>query len=382
MVQAASQLIERATPEGSDPLFTLVETIEDLSLARTVEQVAGVIRSAARRITGADGVAFVLRDGDQCWYLDEDAIGPLWKGLRFPMTACISGWAMLNQQTAVIPDIYADARIPHDAYRPTFVKSLVMTPVRPRDPIAAIGAYWSVERQPTDEEIVKLQVMARAAAGALENAQMYAALTETLERRKFLLRELDHRCKNTLAAVQSIADQTLRRAVSPESFVETFKGRLAALSRVHELLTRGEWGRAGLEEVLRQALAPFTDLDGGRVAMQGPALTMSPETAVGLHMTIHELAVNAAKHGALSREGGKVEVVWEVAMDAADRELALNWRETGGPTVSAPTRTGFGMRLIEGGLARDLGGEGRLSFEPQGVRFSLRVPLSNRVALA
>ena len=382
MVQAATQLIGRGAPEGPDPLFTLVETIEDLSLARTVEQVAGVIRSAARRITGADGVAFVLRDGDQCWYLDEDAIGPLWKGLRFPMTACISGWAMLNQQTAVIPDIYADARIPHDAYRPTLVKSLVMTPVRPRDPIAAIGAYWSVERQPTDEEIVKLQVMARAAAGALENAQMYAALTETLERRKFLLRELDHRCKNTLAAVQSIADQTLRRAVSPESFVETFKGRLAALSRAHELLTRGEWGRAGLEEILRQALAPFADLDGGRVALQGPALTMSPETAVGLHMTIHELAVNAAKHGALSREGGKVEVVWEVAMGAADRELALNWRETGGPKVSAPTRTGFGLRLIEGGLARDLGGEGRLSFEPQGVRFSLRVPLSNRVALA
>jgi len=113
-----------APAEGA--LFTLVETIEDLSAARSVDQIAAVIRSAARRITGADGVAFVLRDDDQCWYLDEDAIGPLWKGRRFPLTACISGWAMLRGETVVVPDIYADERIPHDAYRPTFVNSLVM----------------------------------------------------------------------------------------------------------------------------------------------------------------------------------------------------------------------------------------------------------------
>src|SRR5689334_967055 len=153
-MRAAAARLDVEAP-SADPLFTLVETIEDLSSARTVEGIAAVVRSSARRITGADGVAFVLRDDDKCWYLDEDAIGPLWKGKRFPMTACISGWAMLNKQTAVIPDIYQDPRIPHDAYRPTFVKSLVMTPVRPRDPIAAIGAYWSVERQPTQDEIVK-----------------------------------------------------------------------------------------------------------------------------------------------------------------------------------------------------------------------------------
>ena len=164
MAEAALRTREAAPP---DPLFTLVEMIEDLSSARTVEQVAAVVRSTARRITGADGVAFVVRDEQQCYYLDEDAIGPLWKGSRFPLTACISGWTMLNRQTAVIPDVYQDPRIPHDVYRPTFVKSLVMTPVRPQDPIAAIGAYWSKVREPTADEIAKLQVMARATAAAL-----------------------------------------------------------------------------------------------------------------------------------------------------------------------------------------------------------------------
>jgi two-component sensor histidine kinase len=371
-----------AASAAPDPLFTLVETIEALSSARTVDQIADVIRSAARRITGADGVAFVLRDDDQCWYLDEDAIGPLWKGRRFPLTACISGWAMLNGQTAVIPDIYQDDRIPHDAYRPTFVKSLVMTPVRPQDPIAAIGAYWSVERQPTDDEIVKLQVMARATATALENALMYASLAETLERRKFLLRELDHRCKNTLAAVQSIADQTLRKAQSPEHFVDAFTGRLAALARAHELLTREEWGRARLDEVLGEVMKPFGGVDGRRISAAGPPISLSPEAAVSLHMTFHELAVNAAKHGALSAEIGRIALSWSVDMAAEHRELELEWREQGGPAVAANPRSGFGSRLIQTGIARDLGGQARLDFDPEGVGFALRVPLSARISLA
>ena len=140
-------------------LLTLIETIEALSATRTISEVAEVVRKAARRVSGADGVAFVLRDNDKCWYFDEDAIGPLWKGKRFPLTACISGWAMLNRQTVIIPDIYLDERIPHDAYRPTFVKSLVMTPVRLEDPLAAIGAYWAQEHVPAPEIVKKLQAM-------------------------------------------------------------------------------------------------------------------------------------------------------------------------------------------------------------------------------
>ncbi|MBV9511879.1 MAG: GAF domain-containing protein, partial [Caulobacteraceae bacterium] len=154
------------------PLFDLVEVIEQLAGARTVEDVAAIVRTAARRISGADGVTFVLRDEDRCWYLDEEAISPLWKGQKFPIKACVSGWAMLNRQTAVIPDIYQDPRVPHDAYRPTFVRSMVMTPVRPDDPIAAIGAYWAEPGAPAPEVLARLQAVARATATAMANVQL------------------------------------------------------------------------------------------------------------------------------------------------------------------------------------------------------------------
>src|ERR1700760_2594603 len=166
--------LRRATQDAApiSPLFGLVEIIEQLAGARTVEDVAAIVRTAARRISGADGVCFVLRDGERCWYLDEEAIGPLWKGQRFPLTACISGWAMLNGQTAVIPDIYLDDRIPHDAYRPTFVKSLVIPPVRPAEPLAAIGAYWAHVGLPAADDIARLEAIARATATAMANVRL------------------------------------------------------------------------------------------------------------------------------------------------------------------------------------------------------------------
>lgn len=111
----------------------LIETIQQLSMARSVAQIQAIVRHTSRRLTGADGATFVLRDGDMCHYADEDAIAPLWKGQRFPMSACISGWVMLHREHAMIADIYADDRIPADAYRPTFVKSLLMVPIRQLD---------------------------------------------------------------------------------------------------------------------------------------------------------------------------------------------------------------------------------------------------------
>ena len=381
MLEADAQ---RGMSEGDpkDPVFALVEVIEALSGARSIEQIAEIVRTRARLLSGADGVTFVLREGEDCVYLDEDAIAPLWKGLRFPMSACISGWAMLNGRTVVIPDIYADPRIPHDAYRPTFVRSLVMTPVRPTEAIAAIGAYWSRQREPTAEEVTLLQVIARATATALANVQAYASLHETLARRDLLARELDHRCKNTLAAVRSIADQTLRRSASPAHFVEAFNGRLGALSRAHELLTRGDWGPAGLADVVGQALTPFCGVGGLRLAVSGPQVGLAPETAVAMHMTVHELAVNATKYGALSVEGGRLDVNWEVDRREVPGALEFRWIERGGPKVDAPAARGFGSRLIEQGMAQELGGEAQILFDPEGVQFRLRAPLSRRVALA
>ncbi len=154
-----------------DPRWKLLDAAhERLEVAASLEQIIAVVRSTARSVTSADGVTFVLRDGDKCHYVEEDAIGPLWKGQRFPMTSCISGWCMLNGRTAPIPDIYADIRIPHDAYRPTFVKSLVMTPVGAAAPVAAIGAYWRDKRLFEAREIAAIETLAAAVADAMRNA--------------------------------------------------------------------------------------------------------------------------------------------------------------------------------------------------------------------
>src|SRR5262245_53994159 len=157
----------------------LVAAVQELSLARDLAAVMAVVRRAARELLGADGASFILRDADKGYYADEDAIGPLWKGQRFPMSACISGWAMLNRKPAVIEDIFADPRVPVDAYRPTFVKSLVMVPIRTEAPIGAIGNYWAKPRLATTEEVELLQALANTTAVAMENVQLYG----TLERR-------------------------------------------------------------------------------------------------------------------------------------------------------------------------------------------------------
>lgn len=139
-----------------------------LESAADLTEVGHIVRTAARGLTGAMGATFVLRDVDQCFYADEDAIAPLWKGQRFPMTSCISGWAMLHGTTAVVPDIEDDSRIPLEAYRPTFVRSLAMAPVGTPEPVAAIGAYWSVPRTPTADELAALEALAAATGRAID----------------------------------------------------------------------------------------------------------------------------------------------------------------------------------------------------------------------
>ncbi len=156
--------------DPDDPRWKLLEVAEErLEEAISREAVIEVVRITARHACSADGVCFVLREGDLCHYVEEDAIGPLWKGQRFPMSACISGWSMLHAQTAVISDVFEDPRIPHDAYRRTFVKSLIMTPVGMDGPVAAIGAYWQDKRYFTEREIAAVKTMARLVGQALSD---------------------------------------------------------------------------------------------------------------------------------------------------------------------------------------------------------------------
>jgi GAF domain-containing protein len=145
----------------------LVAAADRLSVADSLDEIISIVRSTARSVCSADGVTFVLRDGDKCHYVDEDAIGPLWKGQKFPLATCISGWAMMNDKTAAIGDIFVDDRIPHDVYRKTFVKSLVMVPVGGESPIAAIGAYWREKHAFTDSDIVAIETLGASISGAM-----------------------------------------------------------------------------------------------------------------------------------------------------------------------------------------------------------------------
>jgi signal transduction histidine kinase len=234
----------------------LVTVVQSLSLARNLEMVMAVVRRVARELTGADGATFILRDEGHCYYADEDAISPLWKGQRFPMNACISGWAMLNRQPVAIENVFLDDRIPHDAYRPTFVKSLVMVPIRRVEPIGAIGIYWASQHRPTAEEVSLLQALADSASVAMEVVDVFANLekrvaerTEQLKSRsaelEILNRELEafsysvaHDLRAPLVTIDGFAQ--ILGETAQEQLDEAARGHLAhihgAVSRMHRLI--------------------------------------------------------------------------------------------------------------------------------------------------
>ena len=200
------------------------------------------------------------------------------------------------------------------------------------------------------------------------------------QRQQLLLDEVDHRAKNTLASVQSIALQTLRHAEHPAAFSATFIERIHALGRAHELLTEASWQGAALADVVDRTLKVYAPNErGARVALSGPAVRLGPNAAVTLNMAFHELATNAVKYGALSTPDGRVDVDWTVDADAGT--VIIDWRESGGPEVAIPSRRGFGSRLIEQALAREMGGEARLSFQPEGLWCRFRLPFSTKLHL-
>lgn len=194
------------------------------------------------------------------------------------------------------------------------------------------------------------------------------------EHRKTLMGELNHRVKNTMAVIQSIASQTLGHASTLEEARDTFRARLINFAQAHDVLTRESWQSANLADIITDTLKPHAGRED-RFRIAGPQIRLAPKAALAVAMAVHELGTNAAKYGALSRESGHVAIAWRIEGQHASREVILDWRESGGPPVAEPKRRGFGSRLIERALAAELGGKVSVDYESSGVVCTIIAPL-------
>lgn len=351
----------------------LIDAVEKLAGAGHIDDVVATLRATARRLIGADGIAVILRDSEQCWYVEEDAVRPLWKGQKFPLASCISGWAMLHRQTVVIEDIRKDDRIPQDLYRDTFVRSLLMVPVRSNDPIGAIGAYWSECYRANPEEVRTLERLARATATAMENVRLVAALSKALADAELARDELRHRVKNAYTAAQALATLTL-----PREHYQALNARIAALARAHELLDSKLAHQASIAvaDLVAAELEPYANEAPGRLSLSGEAIMLGSAQAVALGLIINELATNALKYGALSTPTGKLRVAWRHEGD----HLVLEWREVDGPQVRSAAIENFGSRLLRRLAEGQLKGSLRRELEGSGVSCIVEFPVSGGTA--
>jgi len=362
------------------------EVSAQLDLDRLVQS----ITDAATRVSGAQVGAFFYNVHDErgesyMLHALSGANPRLFKGYSMPRNTELFAPTFRGEAPVRSDDITKDPRYghnaPHGGMPPghPMVRSYLAVPVVSRSG-ETLGGLLLGHNKPgvftvrAERLVVGL---AAQAAVAVDNARLFGAVQKEAERRKLLLDELNHRVKNTLAAVQSIARQTSRSAQTPEDFATSFEGRLFALSHTHDLLTRGNWESAPLVELARSELAPYGH---GRAVLNGPPVWLPPQDAVAIGMAFHELATNAAKYGALSMAGGHVRVGWSVVSCGGKPWLKVVWEEAGGPSVVAPLRRGFGTKLLGGGLANQLDGIVTLDFPASGVRCVIEFPLATGAA--
>jgi PAS domain S-box-containing protein len=253
---------------------------------------------------------------------------------------------------------------------------------------AATGDPYTIEKRylrPDGSSFWAVTSVTPIVDGAGVVSGFFAVTSDVSERkeqeriRSWLLAELNHRVRNNLVTVQSLAHHTKLTTNSPDEFELVFNARLMALSRAHDVLMRETWASAALVDLLAGTLAPYEIEGFPRVTLAGPEVRLSPTAAVTLNLAFHELATNAAKFGALSRPEGRVAVTWSIDAARGDKAVELNWRESGGPEVSAPHRRGFGLRLIERGAPRELGGSAVIDFATNGLACAFQLPLSEKI---
>lgn len=239
----------------------------------------------------------------------------------------------------------------------------------------AHGLHWhDLHIEPLRNEQDEIMGLTCASVDVTERKEGEAHL-------RLLLRELTHRSKNLLAVIQAMARQTARHAGSIDAFLSQFGARLQALAASHDLLVRESWYGASLNELVRSQLAAYFDSEDSQVEIEGPAVALKPEAAQNLGLALHELAMNAAKFGALSVPNGKISIRWDRQGGANGGAIVFEWHEQLGPKVKPRRKKGFGSMVIEKNLARALDAEVTMDFETDGLRCHIVIPASQLLAV-
>jgi two-component sensor histidine kinase len=256
-----------------------------------------------------------------------------------------------------------------------FVNVLILSS-KGRSPFGVLQADSRTPRNFSQSDVEFLRGYANLLGAAIERLRVVDELRAAVRDKDLLINELNHRVKNTLTTVQSIASQTLRNAPSIDQASSAIESRLIALSQVHNVLTVQSWASVELQDIVRQAVEPYRSRGESRIHVEGPPVQIPPRMALALAMALQELATNAVKYGALSNSAGQIAIRWTLNGENGSGRLHLMWEETQGPPVRKPARRGFGTRLIERSLAEDLDGDVRIEFAPTGVMCSVDAPLT------
>lgn len=383
-------------------LEVLHATAGRLSAQLDTDRLVQEITDAGRELTGAEIGAFFYNVVDDTGshfvlYTLSGAPREAFASIGMPRKTQLFQPTFRGEGVVRADDITTDSRFgnnqPHNGLPSGHwpVRSYLAVPVISRTGEVLGGLLFGHSQMAVFDEESEHSVVALAghAAIAMDNARLFkdsqdeiAARKRIEEHQKLLLDELNHRVKNTLATVQSIAAQTIRSSPEPRAFRQAFEARLIALSQAHNLLSLSNWRGVELTDLVRRELTPHGIDDPNRICVTGEKVTLPPAIAVAIGMAFHELATNAARHGALSSTTGKVEVSWSVSSSASSRHLRIIWKESGGPVVHEPRRRGFGSRLIEQGLKHDLHGEAKLSFESSGLKCVIEAVLPAERAAA
>jgi two-component sensor histidine kinase len=334
------------------------------------------IVKVAAQICGVPMALISLVDSERQWFKARLGLGVS----QTPREVAFCAHAIQQSGVFTVEDATRDARFDHNPLvtGDPNLRFYAGAPLETPDgfPLGTLCVLDTRPRKLTADQAFALKALARQVIIQLELRKALADAEESAQRRKVLAAELLHRVKNSLSLAQAVVDQTLRTTATNDEARTAIFARLVALGRASDMLTAADWSAMPLSDLIETTIAG-SGVSRSRFHIEGPQVGLASKAALALALALHELTTNAVKYGALSTEQGQVAIAWTASAGKDGNQLRLEWRESGGPPVAPPTSRGFGSRLIQTALARDIGGDSILAFEPEGLRWTLEASLEN-----